>query len=225
MNDNPALFSELAGETKKSAVNTFTEGGSFAVGTVGINIAREQITGQDKFDAESLIDPSKMISSKAEGLLTKGPEMSMATNIQEKSTQAGGILGANALIGGAANAGLTNADSSMANNNMKYNQSINKNRRIGKSIKSAKAVAGSDESVLIEESYETTKEKAKKFGAKLIPLVKKFSKEKAPTATVSGNEVSAKDKENASKLSEVSKNIKGMASQTGDATEELVQRN
>ena len=56
-------------------------------------------------------------------------------------------------------------------------------------------------------------------------MVKKFSKEKAPTATVSGNEVSAKDKENASKLSEVSKNIKGMASQTGDATEELVQRN
>lgn len=219
MNDNPALFSELAGETKKSAVSTFTEGGSFAVGTVGINIAREKITGEDKFQAENLIDPSKMLSSKLNP--TDGPELSMTTKIEDMSTQAGGVIGANALIGGAANAGLSNADKSMANNNMKYNQSINKNRRIGKDGRKT-ASAGSAETKLIEESYATTKEKASKSGAKLIPLVKKFSKANAPSTTLSGEQVNEKDKENNALVPAVSEAVTGVAGELSKGLEEIV---
>ena len=219
MNDNPALFSELAGETKKSAVNTFTEGGSFAVGTVGINIAREQITGQDKFDSEALIDPTKMLSNKLNP--TEGPELSMNTKMQDMSTQAGGIIGANAVIGGAANAGLTNADKSMGNNNMKYNQTINKNRRIGKDGKKT-ARANAAETALIEESYETTKAKAIVSGAKLIPLVKKFASAKAPTAAAAGDKVNEKDKENAALVPAVSDTVTDVASQISEGLEEVV---
>ena len=219
MNDNPALFSELAGETKKSAVSTFTEGGSFAVGTVGINIAREQITGQDKFDSEALIDPSKMLSNKISA--SDAPELSRTLKMQDMSTQAGGILAANAVIGGAANAGLTNADQSMSNNNMKYNQTINKNRRIGKDGKKT-ASASAAETALIEESYETTKVKAIASGAKLIPLVKKFASTKAPTAAVTGEEANEKDKENASLVPAVSDNVTGVASEINKGLEEVV---
>ena len=221
MNDNPALFSELAGETKKSALDTFTEGGSFAVGTVGINIAREQITGKDKFDAENFIDPSKMISNKETDLETDGPKMLSNTWFQDKSTQAGGILAADALVGGAANAGLTNADNSMATNNMKYNQTINKNRRIGKDGKK-KARAGSAETALIVESYKTTKTKAAKSGATLIPLVQKFASAKAPTAAPAGDELSEKDKENAALVPAVSGTVTDVASQINEGLEDIV---
>jgi len=219
MNDNPALFSELAGESKKSAVDTFTEAGSFAVGTVGINIAREKITGQDKFNADALIDPSKMVSSKLNP--GEGPGTLSNTWLQDKSTQAGGILAADALVGGAANVGLVNADKSMSNNDMKYTQSVNKNRRIGKEGKK-KASAGSAETALIEESYETTKAKAIVSGAKLIPLVKKFASEKAPTAAAAGDKVNEKDKENASLVPAVSDTVTDVASQINAGLEEVV---
>ena len=219
MNDNPALFSELAGESKKSALDTFTEAGSFAVGEVGINIAREKITGQDKFNADALIDPSKMVSSKLNP--GEGPGTLSNTWLQDKSTQAGGILAADALVGGAANVGLVNADKSMSNNDMKYTQSVNKNRRIGTEGKK-KASAGSAETALIEESYETTKAKAIVSGAKLIPLVKKFASEKAPTAAAAGDKVNEKDKENASLVPAVSDTVTDVASQINAGLEEVV---
>jgi hypothetical protein len=76
--------------------------------------------------------------------------------------------------------------------------------------------------VLIEESYATTRQKASKSGAKLIPLVKKFAKAKAPITTLSADEANEKDKENNGLIPAVSETVTSVAGELNKGLEEIV---
>ena len=59
INDNPALFLELQGETIQSTYNVLEEGAS-AGGSIGFNQLRANLTGQtERSDLEGLYNPVK----------------------------------------------------------------------------------------------------------------------------------------------------------------------
>lgn len=222
LNNNPALFSELSAETKKSALDVTTEGAAFGLGTVGAGALREKITGQDRMNDQALYDPTSTLANKnsLSGDGSGAPSTLSNEWFQDKSAQAGGILVAD--IGmSATNAGVTAGVGSMDNSDMTHTQSVNKNRRIGKPGKKT-AKADEKETALIMQAFETTKAKAKKSGAKLIPVVKKFASEKAPSTSIETTaDVTPEDRESASKLPVASKLVSSMASEMTEGMEDL----
>lgn len=221
MNDNPALFSQLSGETKKSVLNTTTEAAAYGM-NIGASAAREEVTGQNRFDVEALYDPTKTYDQKLSLLDGKdaGPEFLSPGWIADKSIQGGGIVLADGAMAGI-NAGATAGVSDMDNNDARYTQTVNENRKIGKDSKKT-ASADSTEIALIMEAYETTKEKAKNSGARLIPVLTKFAGEKAPAADIeSSSEIEDKDKKQIGKIQEAGKSTTDAAKGMKDGLEDV----
>jgi hypothetical protein len=72
------------------------------------------------------------------------------------------------------------------------------------------------------QAFETTKAKAKKSGAKLIPVIKKFAAEKPPSTSIEATaDVTPEDKESAGKLPVAANLVSDMASGMNEGVEDL----
>lgn len=223
-NTNPALFAELSGETTRSAATLGIEGAAFANTEVGFAEARDKVNDRKIFDAPALGDPSKMLSNME--TLNKGTEgMGIMTNtdtwMRDKSILASGVVSEGIISGGGLNAVAGKA--SVDNADMKYNETINPNRRIGQDTKK-KATASDEETALIMASYKTTKKKAKKIGVSFVPVVKKFAGEPVPQPTITSDEISEKDKESAGKVPELGNMVTDGAATMAEGLEEMIKK-
>ena len=218
-NTNPALFSELAGETTKSAATLGIEGASYGL-SVGYAEARDAVQDRDVFDKDALVDPSRMVGNLEE--LASGKDAPSALSdawFQDKTTLAAGVVSDSIVTGGGA-AGLAAGKASVDNAEMKYGGAVNPNRKIGKDT-SKSAEATTEESALIMQSYKTTRTKAKKMGIGFVPVVRKFATEPVPQTTIQSEEVSAKDKETAGKIPEIGGMIGDSAGTVVEALEDM----
>ncbi|MEO0535656.1 MAG: DUF4157 domain-containing protein [Cyanobacteria bacterium P01_A01_bin.123] len=215
-NNNPALFAELQGETRKSALNTGTELASLG-GQVGLDFGTEAITNQDYGNLDAKTNPVKTLENKVE--LNQGPPLSLDQKIGKYGLQSTSVIKDGALAG--INAGGT-AIGSLDNNDMKFTQTVNKNRRIGKQ-KQGQTKATPEEMRFIKQSQRTTMNKAKKLGAKLVPSVSKLRQKPPKTELDSkaSNKVPKDDLENMDRISDATDNTRKFAGSLIDGLNEL----
>jgi len=183
-NNNPALFTELSGETAQSGFNVATESLAFAGTKIGLEAAKaatdnDPSTGMDfselydqsdKFDAKGIMDANNA------GSQVDSPGMTDPAYWGDKGIDAGWVA-SNAVAGAGAgklNKVLSKANAGSGANLRTYDMSQDKDRRI--KPEEAKAVSGepakssaptsTEESGLILQAYETSLLKSKKESAK-----------------------------------------------------------
>ena len=176
VNDNPALFLELQGETIQSTYNVLEEGASVG-GSIGFNQLRANLTGQtERSDLEGLYNPVKTYQN-SEILAnpeTSGAPSTLSQKWVDDKALLFGDLGASNVAPAIANVGLSIGTSSTDKLDVSYNQDIDKNNRIGNNKGSASA--SGPELELIKKSYMATKEKAAKQSSKVSKLISKTTK-------------------------------------------------
>lgn len=184
-NNNPALFTELSGETAQSGFNVTTESLAFAGTKIGLEAAkaatdddastgmdfRELYDQSDRFDAEGIMD-AKNAAGQGDS-----PGMTDPAYWGDKGIDAGWVA-SNTVVGagaGALNKVLSKEANAGSGANIRtYDMSLDKDRRI--KPEEAKAVSGepakssaptsTEESGLILQAYETSLLKSKKESAK-----------------------------------------------------------
>jgi hypothetical protein len=222
-NTNPALFSELAGETTKSTATLGIEAASYGLTQVGFTEARDAVKERDVFDKDALMDPSRMVGNLEDMAIGKdAPSAWSDTWFQDKTTLAAGVVSDGIVSGGGA-AGVAASKASVGNAEMKYGGAVNPNRKIGKDSRKT-AEASSEETALIMQSYKTTRTKAQKMGISFVPVVRKFASEPVPQTTIQSDAVSEKDKETAGKIPEVGQKIGDSAGIIAEGLEEMQEK-
>jgi hypothetical protein len=214
LNDNPSLFLELQGETVQSGYNIVEEGASIG-SSIGFNKLRADVTGQTaRADLEGRYNMSKNLeNNRSLAAGENAPELLSQKWVDDKALAVADIATSNvapALI----NVGASVLTGSTDKLDATYNQSIDKNNRIGNNKGSA--TANSAESALIKKSYATTVEKAKDQSSKVSKLIFKTSKKEK----VETND-SSLDSENQQKTKKVGSALKGFQSSGGKLISDL----
>jgi hypothetical protein len=172
LNSNPSLFTELSSETKKSALTTGIEMGSFAAESVGSSMLRQQITGKEYFSEKALYDPTATLDRNI-GLINATEGLSSAQKTDSLATQFG-ATGVTSVILPTSGAIVTSKSAGLTNLDMKFNPDLGKEEKIGKDTKKT-AQADDREQELIAKSFKTTLEKARGAGKKIVPVFEKLS--------------------------------------------------
>ncbi len=174
MNDNPALFLELQGETIQSGLNVLEEGATVG-SSIGFNSLRSDLTGQaaradleGRYNINKTFENNRSIDA-GEGAAELG---------SQKWWDDKGLLTADIAAGtvtpSVANVVAGISTQSTDKLDVTYNQDMKEHNRIGNN--SGQASSTPAELKLIKKSYLATKEKAKKQSSKVSKLVSKTTK-------------------------------------------------
>ncbi len=167
MNENPELFAEMSGETGKAAINTVTDGlgigASAAWGASGLHGSGHNMGDRMNFNSPAY---------------QTGPSLGSQDWFSTKGAMAGAAV-SSSLVPKVTNAAVT-ASGNLDNNDMTYTQTVNENRRIGKSKhKAIGEYVDKKEHKFIESAVATTKKKAEAGASQLLITLAKFTPEPA----------------------------------------------
>jgi len=219
LNSNPTLFTELASETKKSAMTTGIEMTSFAAESLGSSMLREKITGKEYFSERALYDPSATLERNKE-LITASSGLSSSQKTDSLATQIG-ATGVTNVVLPTLSAIATAGSPSLDNLDMKFTPTVNQERKIGKDTKKT-AQADDREQELIAKSFKTTLEKAKSAGKKIVPVFEKLSGDPPGSGGADQEKIKEDDKEKIGGVRQIGGEVTNFAAMLRDDLQGLI---
>ena len=219
INSNPALFTELSSETKKSALTIGVEMTSFAAESVGSAMLRQDITGKEYFSEKGLYDPSSTLENRMD-LLNATSDLSKGQKAESLFTQIGASGITNVALP-ALSAAVTAGSPSLDNLDMKFTPTVNEERKIGKDTKKT-AQADEREQELITKSFKTTLEKARSAGKKVVPAFEKLSGDPPGSGGADQEKIKEDDKDKIGGVRQIGGEVSNFASMLRDDLQGLI---